>query len=292
MDVLPFVLVLLSAFFNAAYFYFTKKSKDKVVFIWWTFLLFSIALFFIPIKAIQENAFIFSPGDLIVCALAALFFTLNYNIAGLAYQRQDLSLIFPLVNTGPLYIPILAYLFLGEHVPKIGILGIVLICLGSYLITFESFQLSDFFKQRRFIKERAVYFAMAAGFFYAVGAIFDKIGVTSMPVSVYTYMMMLIMTVFFSFSICRKKHRGNILQEWRLNKKSIALTLVILILSTYTYRYGLEISYVSYAASLRLTSIFIAVLFGVILLRERYGHIRFVASAFIILGTIVIKFLS
>ena len=87
MDVIAFSLVLLSAFLNAAYFYFTKKSKDKVVFIWWTFLLFSIFLIFIPIKAIQEDCFVLSPKYLLICTLAALFFTLNFNLGGLAYQR-------------------------------------------------------------------------------------------------------------------------------------------------------------------------------------------------------------
>ena len=49
MPIFPLTLILISAFLHATYNFFIKKSKDKIVFIWWTFLLFSIGLLFILI---------------------------------------------------------------------------------------------------------------------------------------------------------------------------------------------------------------------------------------------------
>ena len=63
----------------------------------------------------------------------------------------------------------------------------------------------------------------------------------------------------------------------------------LLFFSSISYRYGLEISDVSYAAGVRQTATLFGVLMGVFLLKESYGLLRFFASLVIALGIALIK---
>ena len=49
----------------------------------------------------------------------------------LAYMRIDVSIAYPLTTTGPLYIPLWAYVFLGERLTPLGAAGIVVTFAGS-----------------------------------------------------------------------------------------------------------------------------------------------------------------
>jgi len=55
-----------------------------------------------------------------------------------------------------------------------------------------------------------------------------------------------------------------------------------------TFRIGLQLAPVSYAVPVRQVSMLIAVLIGVLFLRESYGRIRFASAGLILLGVICI----
>lgn len=57
-------------------------------------------------------------GPVLLFALGGgLFFSLYHMCLTAAYERIDVSLAYPLTTTGPLYIPLWAYLFLGARTP-------------------------------------------------------------------------------------------------------------------------------------------------------------------------------
>lgn len=60
--------------------------------------------------------------------------TLYFLALGLAYKDGDLSVVYPLTRSSPMFVAILATLFLGEELTAWGVLGILLIFLGVYIL--------------------------------------------------------------------------------------------------------------------------------------------------------------
>jgi drug/metabolite transporter (DMT)-like permease len=75
----------------------------------------------------------------------------------------------------------------------------------------------------------------------------------------------------------------------RENFRSAAGMALILLASILTYRYGLKITEVSYATSVRQVNALFGVLIGILIFRERLGVLRLGAAAIMVAGIIVIK---
>jgi drug/metabolite transporter (DMT)-like permease len=63
----------------------------------------------------------------------------------------------------------------------------------------------------------------------------------------------------------------------------------IMMASFLTFRYGLNMSQVSYAVPVRQISIVIGVLIGIVFLKESFGRIRLVSAFFIMSGVVLIR---
>jgi uncharacterized membrane protein len=63
----------------------------------------------------------------------------------------------------------------------------------------------------------------------------------------------------------------------------------IMMASFLTFRYGLNLSQVSYAVPVRQVSIVIGVLIGILFLRESFGRIRFISALLIMSGVVLIR---
>ena len=69
----------------------------------------------------------------------------------------------------------------------------------------------------------------------------------------------------------------------------ILLSGPVMMCSFLAFRYGLQLAPVSYAVPVRQVSLLIAVIIGVVFLRETCGRIRFTASGLILTGVFLIR---
>jgi len=122
-------IVLASAFLHAGWNYLLKKSDRKIVFTWW-FLLLSVVIYFPVFLYYFPEAPIPAKGWLCIAATGILHAVYFWFMGG-AYQRGDLSLVYPLARgSGPLFVPVLAVILLGEKIALLGGIGILLIIGG------------------------------------------------------------------------------------------------------------------------------------------------------------------
>ena len=129
MSGIAMAIVLTAAFLHAGWNYLTKKSQRKIVFIWW-FLLIAVILYF-------PMFFYFWPKTTIPllgwsCVVASgLLHGLYFWFLGGAYERGDLSLVYPLSRgSGPLFVPFLAVVLIHEQISFFGTFGISLVIFG------------------------------------------------------------------------------------------------------------------------------------------------------------------
>ncbi len=171
-----------------------------------------------------------------------------------------------------------------------GICGILLVVFGTYSIQMQRLSLGEMVRPFRNLRTPSVRDALAAGFIYSIGSIAEKSGVRNYSPLYFTYLLVLIMFFLMSFNIFRAKYRPLIGEELREHWRLILISGPIMMASFLTFRYGLNLSPVSYAVPVRQVSIVVGVLIGIIFLRESYGRIRLISALFIMAGAALIKF--
>lgn len=285
MNTTALLLIVISALFHALWNAVVKHVEDRFCLLALAHVLMAAGLTpflgrsaFVQVKA--------TPELLIPLAGGAFFFALyHFGVAG-GYRSGDLSVIYPLTTMAPALVPLWGALFLGERLSYAGFAGIGLILAGAYVIQFQSVSLSaimDPFK--RF--DKSVAFALGAAFFYSVGAAFDKAGISYTDALTWSYLLILCMAVMESLLAM-----GMRMSYWTFTKghwKSAVGMALILMASILTYRYGLKVTEVSYATSVRQVNALFGVLLGIFIFRERLGGLRMVSALVMVFGIIVIK---
>jgi drug/metabolite transporter (DMT)-like permease len=279
-------LVLASAFLHAGWNYLLKKSDRKIVFIWW-FLLMSVIIYLPVFLYYYPRAIIPQAGWFCIVATGIIHGVYFWCMGG-AYQRGDLSLVYPLARgAGPLFIPILAVILLQEEISPLGVTGILLIIGGIYCIHLRSFSRSAFLEPFLSLRGGASLWALFTGLAIAFYSLIDKVGVVLVYPPVYIYLMLLITWLMITpWILIRERHY--LIPEWRHRKGSI---IVVGFLCGFTYLmilFALQISKVSYVAAVREVSIVLSSYYGVVLLGEKHGSQKLLGTLLITAGVIAI----
>jgi drug/metabolite transporter (DMT)-like permease len=231
------------------------------------------------------------PSVLLFAALSAAFFTSYHLSAARAYAAGDgdLSLSYPLTTLAPVFIPLWAFVFLGDSFTLRVISGILIATAGTYCIQLKFAQGRVRFKSFGFGNE-AVRFALLASFLYSFGGISDKIGVGCAGFYMFTVWLMTMIFIYFTFVVLlNNRIRLRTLYCFRHYPQRVLLGGAFLFFSNISYRFGLETTEISYAAGVRQSATLFAVLMGIFLLKEPYGLFRFLAGLMIAIGIALIK---
>ena len=225
---------------------------------------------------------------LLMVTLGAVCFVLYHLFNGRAYRGGDLSVVYPLCQTSMIYVPIWGVVLLGERLSFLGVCGIMLVIFGTYSIQLQRLSFGEMVRPFRNLKSPSVRDALAAGFIYSIGSIAEKSGVKNYSPLYFTYILVLMMLFLMSFNIFRPKYCALIGAELREHWGLILCSGPIMMASFLTFRYGLNLSRVSYAGPVRQVSIVMGVLIGILFLKESFGRIRLVSALFIMSGVALI----
>ncbi len=279
-------IVLASAFLHAGWNYLLKKSDRKIVFIWW-FLLVSLVLYFPIFIYFYGDAAIPTAGWLCIVATGLIHAAYFWFMGG-AYQRGDLSLVYPLARgSGPLFVPILAVILLREEIAPLGGFGIGLIVAGIYCVHLRSFSGGAFLQPFRALQGGASLWAFSTGLMIAAYSLVDKVGVGLVYPPVYIYIMVFITWLALTPWILIRE-RGRLREEWQ---RHVGTIFIVGFFSIFTYMmilFALTMSKVSYVAAVREVSIVLSAYFGVFYLGEKHGRQKLIGAVMIALGVIAI----
>lgn len=288
MSTLAFTLIVISAVMHALWNLLVKRSRHKTVFIWWMFVA-SSSLFTVTIPFLPERFRWPDPSTLLLVTAGAVCFVLYHLLNGRAYRGGDLSVVYPLSQTSMVYVPVWGMSILGERLSMPGIAGILLVILGAFSVQMERISLDEFLRPFRNLGSSTVQNALAAGFIYSLGSIAEKVGVRHYSPLYFTYFLVLIMLGLMSVNLLRSCYRPLIVEELREHWRLILISGPIMMASFLTFRYGLNLSPMSYAVPVRQVSILMGVLIGILFLGESCGRIRLGAALVILAGAVMIR---
>jgi len=285
---LAFTLIVISAVMHALWNLLVKRSRHKTVFIWWMFVA-SSALFTVTIPFLPERFRWPDPSTFLLVTAGAVCFVLYHLLNGRAYRGGDLSVVYPLSQTSMVYVPVWGMSILGERLSMPGVAGILLVILGAFSVQMERISLDEFLRPFRNLGSSTVQNALAAGFIYSLGSIAEKVGVRHYSPLYFTYFLVLIMLGLMSVNLLRSCYRPLVVEELREHWRLILISGPIMMASFLTFRYGLNLSPMSYAVPVRQVSILMGVLIGILFLGESCGRIRLGAALVILAGAVMIR---
>ena len=290
MEIFSLLLVITSAFIHAFWNMLAKKAADKLSFLWCSlsisFAIFSFFFFFLGYHHVS-----IPPKGFIFIFVSALLHSMYFTSLGFAYDRGDLSLVYPIARSAPIFVAIWAICFMGERLSLPGMLGILIVVFGAYIIGFPTFSLTHFIQPIRLLKDPSYQLAWLTALIISLYSVNDKLGVHYIPPFSYLYLInMLMCFIVMPFVVMRKK--GIFFREWTKNKTLIILGSVMIFSSYLLILCAMRISKVSYIVAIRQLSIVFAVLMGSLILKEKHGKIRFLASLCIFAGVLLIVFLG
>jgi drug/metabolite transporter (DMT)-like permease len=285
METTALFLIVSSALFHSLWNVAVKRVEDRFVLLALAHVVMAIVLTpFLGGSAVKLLAA--DPSLMLPLAGATFFFALYHLGVTGGYKAGDLSLVYPVTTMAPAIVPLWGWIFLGERLSLAGFAGIGLVIVGAYAIQFRSFSfsaLADPFKQF----DCSMAFALGAALAYSVGAVFDKAGIIHTSALTWSYLLIICMAVLEMIIAVVLRMR-----PWEYTRRSWKHSLwmaLILLASILTYRYGLKVTEVSYATSVRQVNALFGVLFGIFLFRERLGGLRIAAALVMVGGVIIIK---
>jgi drug/metabolite transporter (DMT)-like permease len=286
MSGLALILVVAAAFLHASWNLLAKKSKKKMAFIWWFLLIATIG--YLPMFLYYWPRTTVSPTGWICIIATGILHALYFWFMGGAYERGDLSLVYPLSRgSGPLLVPVLAIIFLQEQLSLAGIVGIFLVILGIYVIHLESFSMVSVIEPFRALRGSASAWALCTGGTIAGYSLVDKVGVGLVYPPVYIYLMFVISLLLLTPYVLAKQ-RTALKLEWLVNKGPVLIDGFLVLFTYLMILFAFRLSKVSYVVAAREVSIVFSAFMGIVWLKEKHAPQKIAGAALIALGVVFI----
>ena len=271
-----FLIIIFAAFCHAGWSTIVKKSENGLAMMGITsiieIIIFLPLIFTVPFPTKSIWFFIF--------ATTFLHGLYRYSVVK-SYQYGDLSFVYPIARGGSvLVIGLISILILGADISLGGILGIILICLGLFMVSFLT---AKKFNGSAFV------IAITTASLIATYTILDGIAVRrSENAFTFIYWMLLLNGVpmliyaFFSETGLRKKN------SYKVEDGVVAGILAILGYGLVVW--SMQFIEIAYVSSIREISIVLATLLSFYLLKETDARKRVIPSIIICTGITVLYF--
>ena len=204
-----------------------------------------------------------------------------------AYRVGDLSIVYPVSRSAPLFTLLWAVLFIGEILSVTGTIGIGLVIVGIFVISLRDFHLRGIIQQSKHFTSRAYLLAFISAITGSIYSVIDKVGVRLIHPVFYTWLIDLWMCIYIGVYLFFH-HGGSFRIVWQESKREI---LVIAILQNVAYLLvlmALQISKVSYVVAFRQVGALFAAGMGILFLKESYWKTRMIGAFILTLGLVLI----
>ena len=291
--IISYVYAILSALFEALRNVSGKmglKDMDEYL-VTWAFGFFALPFllfpyFFISIPSLGNQYWLALISDGILNVTATI-------LQLKSMKHSDLSLVIPLTSFTPLFLLIMAPLILGQYPTFLGVIGVIFIVIGSYilntkrkLITAQR-RTSDYLDPfKAMVKEKGPKLMLIAAFLLSITSSIDKIGVSNSSPLFWAASVHLFTSVTLS---------PVLIHEFRNHTKLTGMDIKLLFavgafsaLSLVAQYIAITTLLVPYVIAIKRTSALMSVLFGYLIFKEKGIKGRLAGSVIMVLGVVFI----
>lgn len=256
-------------------------ASDDAVIVWvregYALPFLALGFFFIPIPSL-DAAFWRTTALMLPLEIAGLILYVK------AIRVSPLSLTVPFMALSPVFIIVIAFLFLGEWPTQGGLAGIALIAAGAYLLNVSASKQGVFVPIKAAFKEPGSLMMMVVALIYSVTSTLGKVAVQhSSPVFfgfAYPFMLTLVMSVYLLWS-----GRFFAVFSRPLTFAPIGLCSAVMVS---THFMAISLTQVSYMISIKRTSLLWSVIMGRLIFKEANIKDRLLGSVVMLIGIMLI----
>ena len=281
-----FPLAFLTALFASLKDVFSKKNLkdiDEYV-VSWSLRFFALPflvlpLFFVKMPSLGNRFWmaLFIGGSLNVIATILYMKAIKYS---------DLSIAVPMVTFTPLFLLMTSPLILGEFPNLLGLIGVILIVLGSYTLNIKRRHEGYFVPFKALLREKGPKLMLLVAFIWSITSNFDKIGVQNSSPIFWPIGVNIFMTLVM-FPIMLYKSPAS-LGQISTSYKSLFPIGLFSALSLIFQMAAINLTLVAYVISVKRTSAIMSVLFGYLIFKERGIKERLIGVTIMIIGVLLI----
>lgn len=290
MDPMPFTLVIASAVSHALWNYVAKEAGDKDSFML-LINVFSLAIF-LPVFYVILSRIYFPVEILPFLFVSGVAETVYFLALGKAYEEGDLSVVYPVARSSPMFVAIAASLLIGERITAWGALGIALILFGVYVLHLKGWSGEELTKPLKALGDPTSRYAFVAALGTTVYSISDKMGVTAVDPLLYSFWLGFVITGMLSLAIVKRRGVSLLREELRGSVFRVSVSGVLVKGGYILVLVAMSMAQVSYILALRQVSVVLGAALGVVLLKEKYGGVRIVGSMIIFVGVYMLGALA
>ena len=289
MTPLSIILVLISALIHSSWNFFTKRGNFPIEFFFWVFLLgtFLYLPFFYFSGLFPGLLLQATPKLWTLSVISSLIQTLYLISLIKAYQMAELSLVYPISRSAPLFTQVWAVLLIGEILSITGVVGIGLVVVGIFIISMSDFRLSAVFHLSRQTSSPPYFFALIAAVTGSVYSVLDKVCVQMTHPVFYCWLINLFMCIELGLYALFKK-RNILLKVWGQWKKEIFLIALLQNASYLLVLVAMQMSKVSYVVAFRQAGALFGAGLGILFLKETQWKTRMTGALILTIGLILI----
>ena len=275
---------LITAFSLATADAISKKAmgrSDEYVIAWvrqgYPLPFLALVFFFIDIPPL-DRTFYLSLLFMIPLEIAAIILYVK------AIKLSPLSLTIPFLALSPVFITLTAFILLGELPDRSGILGILLIVIGAYLLNIRTTREDLLGPIKAIRRERGSIFMIIVALIYSVTATLGKVAVQHSGPIFFGVFYPFLLTLILSVILWGKGLLPEVLSRPK-TFLAIGVFIAIMVLTHFT---AISMTDVAYMISVKRVSLIFSVIYGRVLFGEENTGERLIGSMLMIAGVISI----
>jgi uncharacterized membrane protein len=207
-----------------------------------------------------------------------------------AIKHSELSITVPLVTFTPLFLLITSPLIVGEFPNLWGVVGIVLIVTGSYLLNIRERHRGYLAPFRALLAETGPKLMLAVAFIWSITSAVDKVGVRNSSPIFWALAVKSFIAVALLPVVLRRPTSGTPrLPGGKLNLAAVGLFSALTVIFQNT---AITLTLVAYVIAIKRTSAVISVVFAHFFLGEQNVRERLLGASIMVIGVLVISMLS
>ena len=283
-------LVVLAGFIHASWNIAAKKADGDVRFVAFTALVLMVFWAPVGVWVGWQQLPLWGVIEWALVLASALIHVGYFIVLLRGYRKADLTVVYPLARgSGPLLSSMVAIVFLGEQISALGLVGILGVVCGVFLIAGgPGLWKAAHDPQQQARVRTGIFYGASTGLFIASYTVIDgyAVKVALMSPILVDYVGNLLRLVFLLPTLLRE--RPVVAQMWRKQRRYALIVGIFSPVSYVLVLYAMQVAPLSHVAPAREVSMLFAALLGGHLLGEKDRGPRILGAALIAMGVMAL----
>jgi drug/metabolite transporter (DMT)-like permease len=204
-----------------------------------------------------------------------------------AIKISPLSLTIPFLSLTPVFLILTSWIILGEIPDRYGLIGILLVSFGGYVLNIHTTQKGLLEPIRAILSEKGSVYMIIVAFIYSITSSLGKVAIQHSSPAFFGAAYFFILTVVFTPLVISEKKASYITQLFTLSWKYwiIGFFFSLMVIS---HCIAIRLIDVAYMISIKRLSLIFSVIYGKIMFKEENIKERLAGSIIMVIGVIFI----